>query len=51
MDREFYEPFENLLRGRMSENRLIDAERLDIVLLTDDPDAGVEWIKSHLEDT
>lgn len=51
MDREFYEPFENLLHGRMSENRLIDAERLDIVLLTDDPDAGVEWIKSHLEDT
>ena len=51
MDREFYEPFESLLRGRMSENRLIDAERLDIVLLTDDPDAGFEWNKSYLEDT
>ena len=50
MDRDFYGPFEDLLRGRMSESRLIDEERLDIVLLTDDPDAGVEWIKSHMRE-
>ena len=50
MDSDFYRPFEYLLRGRMSESRLIDGERLDIVLLTDDPDAGVEWIKSHMRD-
>ena len=50
MNSEFYGPFENLLRGTMSKSRLIDEERLDIVLLTDDPAAGVEWIKSHMRD-
>lgn len=48
MNSEFYRPFEDLLRGAMSKARLIDEERLDIVLLTDDPDAGVEWISSHV---
>ena len=48
MDREFYGPFEDLLRGRMSEGRLIDETRLDIVLLTDDPAEGVDWIVSHM---
>jgi uncharacterized protein (TIGR00730 family) len=47
MDSDFYGPFERLLRGTMSEARLIDAEGLDIVLLTDDPDAAVSWITSH----
>jgi hypothetical protein len=47
MDTDFYGPFEKLLRGRMSEAGLIDADRLDIVLLTDDPDAAVEWITSR----
>jgi uncharacterized protein (TIGR00730 family) len=47
MDTEFYGPFERLLRGTMSEARLIDADGLDIVLLTDEPDAAVEWISSH----
>lgn len=49
MNSEFYKPFEELLRGEMSRARLIDEERLDIVLLTDDPDAGVEWISSHVK--
>ncbi len=48
MDREFYAPFEAFLRGAMSKARLIDEERLDIVLLTDDADAGVAWITSQL---
>lgn len=48
MNKEFFGPFESLLRGEMSKAHLIDEERLDIVLLTDDPDAGVEWISSHL---
>jgi hypothetical protein len=47
MDSAFYGPFETLLRGRMSEGGFIDAKRLDIVLLTDDPDAAVDWITSH----
>ncbi|MDU8911431.1 TIGR00730 family Rossman fold protein [Aestuariicoccus sp. MJ-SS9] len=47
MDKEFYGPFEKLIRGRMSESRLVDEERLDIVLLTDDPAEGIEWIRSH----
>ena len=50
MNSEFYGPLEALLRGAMSKSRLIDEERLDIVLLTDDPLAGVEWIKSHMRD-
>lgn len=50
MNSEFYKPFEDLLRGEMSKARLIDEERLDIVLLTDDPDAGVEWISSNVKD-
>jgi uncharacterized protein (TIGR00730 family) len=49
MDSNFYAPIEQLLRGRMSDDRLIDAERLDIVLLTDEPQAGVEWILSHMQ--
>lgn len=49
MNSDFYKPFENLLRGEMSKARLIDEERLDIVLLTDDPQAGVEWIDSHVK--
>lgn len=49
MDRDFYAPFENLLRGRMSEDRLIDEERLDLALLTDEPEAGVDWILSHMQ--
>ncbi|MFY0691781.1 MAG: TIGR00730 family Rossman fold protein [Paracoccaceae bacterium] len=48
MNKDFYEPFEKLLRGAMSKARLIDEERLDIVLLTDDPDEAVVWIKSHV---
>ena len=51
MDTGFYGPFEKLLRGTMSGARLIDAEGLDIVLLTDDPDAAVSWIASHAGDT
>lgn len=50
MDKAFFGPFEALLRGPMSESGLIDEERLDIVLLTDDPAAGVEWIRSHIGD-
>lgn len=50
MNSEFYGPFEELLRGKMSKAHLIDEERLDIVLLTDDPDAGVSWISQHLKD-
>jgi uncharacterized protein (TIGR00730 family) len=49
MNSEFYKPFEALLRGDMSEARLIDEGGLDIVLLTDDPEAGVEWINAHVE--
>jgi hypothetical protein len=49
MDSQFYKPFEALLRGDMSEARLIDEEDLDIVLLTDDPQAGVEWINTHVK--
>ena len=49
MNRDFYGPFEALLRGEMSKARMIDEEGLDIVLLTDDPDEGVEWISSHLK--
>jgi hypothetical protein len=48
MNRDFYEPFEKLLRGAMSKARLIDEERLDIVRLTDDSAEAVEWIKSHV---
>ncbi|WP_078059338.1 TIGR00730 family Rossman fold protein [Tropicimonas marinistellae] len=48
MPTKFYKPFEDLLRGEMSKARLIDEERLNIVLLTDDPKAGVEWITSHV---
>ena len=48
MNKDFYEPFEKLLRGAMSKARLIDEERLDIVLITDDPDEAVVWIKSHV---
>lgn len=51
MDTDFYGPFEKLLRGRMSEGGFIDTGRLDIVLLTDDPDAAVAWISSHKADT
>ena len=47
MDRDFYTPFEDLLRGAMSKARLIDEERLDIVLLTDDPEEAVDWIGTH----
>lgn len=47
MNTDFYRPFEDLLRGSMSKAGLIDEERLDIVLLTDDPSAGVAWIRSH----
>lgn len=47
MNSAFFKPFEDLLRGEMSKARLIDEERLDIVLLTDDPDAAVEWIDLH----
>ncbi len=47
MNRDFYTPFEELLRGAMSKAQLIDEERLDIVLLTDDPDEAVAWIKTH----
>ncbi len=49
MNRKFFKPFEDLLRGELSKARLIDEERLDIVLLTDDPAAGVEWISSHVK--
>ena len=51
MDTDFYGPFEKLLRGSMSEAGFIDAGRLDIVLLTDDPDAAVAWISSHRADS
>ena len=47
MNRDFYAPFEELLRGAMSKAQLIDEERLDIVLLTDDPNEAVAWIQSH----
>jgi len=50
MDSSFYRPFEDLLRGAMSKAGVIDEERLDIVMITDDPKAGVEWISSHLKD-
>jgi hypothetical protein len=40
-----------MLRDRMSEAGFIDAGRLDIVLLTDEPDAAVAWISSHKADT
>lgn len=49
MNSEFFRPFEELLRGAMSKARLIDEERLDIVLLTDDPVEGVDWITSHVK--
>ena len=49
MNSDFYKPFEDLLRGEMSKANLIDEERLDIVLLTDDPDEGVQWISSHVK--
>ena len=48
MPTAFYKPSEDLLRGEMSKARLIDEERLDIVLLTDEPKTGVEWITSHV---
>ena len=48
MDSAFFKPFEDLLRGELSQARLIDEERLDIVLLTDDSEEAVEWITSHL---
>ena len=48
MNSEYYGPFEDLLRGAMSKSKLIDEERLDIVLLTDDVQAGVVWISTHL---
>ena len=48
MNRDFYTPFEELLRGAMSKARLIDEERLDIVLLTDDPEEAVTWIEDHI---
>jgi uncharacterized protein (TIGR00730 family) len=48
MNKDFYKPFEELLRGAMSKARLIDEERLDIVLLTDDPEEAVAWIKTHI---
>ena len=44
-----FEPFEKLIRGVMSEAGLIDEDRLDIVLLTDDPKTGVDWITSHVD--
>lgn len=47
MGTEFYKPFEDLLRGAMSRANLIDQDRLDIVLLTDDANAGIDWISSH----
>lgn len=47
MPTDFYRPFETLLRGLLSEAHLIDEDRLDIVLLTDDPKAGVDWIRSQ----
>jgi len=50
MNSAFFRPFEDLLRGAMGKAHLIDEERLDIVLVTDDPDAGVEWITSQLRD-
>lgn len=48
MNRRFFKPFEDLLRGEMSKAQLIDEAGLDIVLLTDDPHEGVEWITSHV---
>jgi hypothetical protein len=50
MATEFYKPFEDLLRGAMSKAHLIDEERLYIVLLTDDPHAGVDWISNRVND-
>lgn len=50
MNSEFFRPIENLLRGAMSKAGLIDEDRLDIVLLTDDPKAGVDWISSHVKE-
>ncbi len=47
MDKSFFKPFEDLLRGKLSQSGLVDREGLDIVLLTDDPSAGVKWIDSH----
>ena len=47
MDSDFFKPFERLLRGQMSRSSLIDEDRLDIVLLTDDAEAGVKWIDAH----
>lgn len=47
MNSQFYKPFEKLLRGNISEG-LIDQGDLDVVLLTDDPHAGVDWINSHI---
>jgi hypothetical protein len=47
MDADLYWPLERILRGTMSEARLIDAEGFGIVLLTDDPDAAVSWIASR----
>ena len=50
MNSDFYGPFEKLLRGAMSHAGVIDEDRLDIVMLTDDPQAGVDWISSHVRD-
>jgi uncharacterized protein (TIGR00730 family) len=47
---DFYKPLEHLLRGEMSRAGLIDSERLDIVLLTDDAKAGVDWITAHMNE-
>lgn len=49
MPTSFYQAFEILLRGQLGEANLIDADRLDIVLMTDDPKAGVDWITSHVK--
>ena len=49
MNSDFYGPFEKLLRGAMSSAGVIDEDRLDIVLLTDDPETGVDWISSHVK--
>jgi len=47
MDKDFFKPFEDLLRGKLSQSGLVDRDGLDIVLLTDDPNAGIKWIDSH----
>ena len=47
MDSDFFKPFEAMIRGNMSQAKLIDEDQLDIVLLTDDPETGVKWITSH----